>query len=144
MSFNSNCDSKWFLSLGFIAEICRSLGFFKSSMDSYPVVKTITVSQTSWLDCLRKQSRVFWGMLGRKQVLWPRHSLDVQHFFQLLLPFGIIQLRSHQLHNGPWFITPKNLLIALVFVRSWFGRKLNEFTDKTYRDNPFFRKVFCF
>ena len=84
----------------------------------HPVVQTKKVNWASWppLDCLGRQSRACQSTLGRRWVVWPGYALDVEHFFQLFLPFAILCCGSHHLECASPN-NPQHLLIVRVTFR---------------------------
>ena len=92
----------------FLIDLCRAMSKIWSPQDLstlpkifQPILQTVKGNWASWcpLDCLEKQGRAFQVMFGRKHVVWPRYSLDVEIFCQLVLPFGKIQCDSHHPEN---------------------------------------------
>ena len=67
-------------------KLCRLFQTF------YPILQTIKVIWASWdpEGCLEKQVRGFPSTLGRRCVVWPRYSLDVDQFFSVVLPLAIV------------------------------------------------------
>ena len=76
----------------------------------YPVLQITRTNLASWHppDCLQKQSWFFWDTPWHRYVVCSIDSLDVQHFFQLVLPFPINCCNSQHLYNCVECVSPKN------------------------------------
>ena len=94
---------------------------------------------------LQRQLRAFEGMLGRKNVVWPRYSSDVEQFFFMFLPHAVIYYGSHHLdENASDMGLPLFISIYSLFMRPSGCAKclLSNFRRKIIEKNTGLRRNF--